>query len=519
MAVITTTDTKYGFTNPAKTLTTRVIAGTPERLEVSDDVGVLATLTKGAKTVVMRGPTRTFTENKRPFTDTFQRTVASGDWGPSGGGGNWSKSGGSDTDYSVTPGRGISLCPVEDVTHFTSVIDNLTDTNVHMIFSLNKVPVTQAASMAAVIGYTDSSNYYRARVSILTTGSVQMILEKVVAGTATTLGALTVVGSGYVANDKWHIRFERTGTTLRCRAWKDGTAEPGTWLHSFTDSSLGAGRAGTRCIANLGITSLPYEFSVWSFAVESGSWATPPTITHNKWVRVLTSPYSSWDAATEDQVRAWATDRTPDALAYATMFLTGAPNVRSAAQSNAIVMGQANYGPLDSGGLPIEGGDFHEYMGLNWTFPNGETANLIDSSWIGKMDCSGYVRMVYGYHMGLPMVRNRSADFNGLNIPRGTKDIGPSGPGVIVAQSASTAPALTDMQIGDIVLFVADTSDPVAGQIDHDGIYLGTDAAGVPRFANSRKTPNGPTFADLGGGSTLTGGGTYATSLRIIRRF
>jgi hypothetical protein len=75
------------------------------------------------------------------------------------------------------------------------------------------------------------------------------------------------------------------------------------------------------------------------------------------------------------------------------------------------------------------------------------------------------------------------------------------------------------MRIGDIVLFDADGSDAVAGQIDHDGIYMGTDQHGLPRFANSRKTPNGATFADLGGSSALTGTGLYATSLRIIRRF
>jgi hypothetical protein len=518
MAVITTTDTSGVFASPPRTLTTQVIAGTPNRLQVSDQFGVLATLTVGAKTVVMRGPARTFTENKRPFTDSFQRTSTAG-WGPSAGGGNWSKSGGVDADFYVSPGKAVINMTAVNSSRYTSLLDDLTDVNSHMTFSINKVPTGNAASMALILGYTDASNQYRARVSILTSGTVQIALEKNVAGTVTTLGALTDIGTGYAANEVWHIRAQRVGTTISCRAWKDGTTEPSTWTHSYADTELGAGRVGTRALASTGNTNLPIEFTTQMIAVDSGSWPTPPVITHDKWIRCLPTPYTTWDTATQDQIRKWVSDFTPDALAYASMFMTGAPNVRSAAQSNAIVMGQTNYGPLDSGGFPIEGGDFHEYMGLNWTFPNGETATVADSSWIGKMDCSGYVRMVYGYHMKLPMVRNQASDFNGLNIPRQTKDIGPSGPGVIVAQSPDSAPPITNMQIGDIVLFDADTSDVVAGQIDHDGIYMGLDQGGHPRFANSRKTPNGPTFGDLGGSSALDGTGLYATSLRIIRRF
>jgi hypothetical protein len=133
------------------------------------------------------------------------------------------------------------------------------------------------------------------------------------------------------------------------------------------------------------------------------------------------------------------------------------------------------------------------------------------------MDCSGYVRMIYGYHMGIPMVRVE--DIDGTVLPRMTKDIGPSGPGVIVAQATGAAPSLAAIQIGDVPHFDADSGDPVVGQLDHNGIYIGVDAAGHPRFLNSRKTPNGPTMGDLGGASTLDGTGTYATSLRLIRRF
>ncbi|AWK08120.1 hypothetical protein DDQ41_03280 [Streptomyces spongiicola] len=54
----------------------------------------------------------------------------------------------------------------------------------------------------------------------------------------------------------------------------------------------------------------------------------------------------------------------------------------------------------------------------------------------------------------------------------------------------------------------------------HVGIYLGRDQHGRHRFASSRKTPDGPTMADLGALSVLDAGTElYSGSLRVIRRF
>ncbi|MEU0991262.1 hypothetical protein [Streptomyces sp. NPDC005953] len=516
MAVLIVSDDPVHRRDRSLALTTEVVSGTVERLQVSDSKGVLAMLTTGARTVLMRGPTRTFREDKRPFVDEFDRTTSNG-WGMSPGGGVWSNSNGVDANYSVSSGRGVINMTAANASRHTSVVNNLADTNARLSFSLSVAPVGNASSLALTLAYTSANDQYRARLSILTSGNVQLVLEKEVAGSVTTLGTATTVGTGYTLGDVWHIRAERAGSTIRCRAWKDGTTEPGTWLHSVTDTSLGAGRVGVRGIASSGSTAIPFSFYIHDLAV-SGTWPNPPTITHDQWVRVLPEPYSgTWTPTLAQQITAWSDDTTPDVLAYATMYATGAPAVTSAALSGAQVMGQAQYGPLGADGVPEEGGDFHEYMGLDWTFPNGEYVPEADPKWIRKLDCSGFVRIVWGYGMGLPMVRYE--DFDGLVLPRRTKDIGPHGPGVLVAESVGAAPSLAEMQIGDIPLFDADTSDPVAGQIDHNGIYLGIDTEGHPRFINSRKTPNGPTFGDLGGSSALDGAGLYATSLRMIRRF
>lgn len=515
MAVFTVDDGQMLYQPPPAALTTQTLTG-PARLQVSDVAGVLATLTVGARTVAMRGPSRTFTEGKRPFVDDFDRTISNG-WGASPGGGNWSNANGTDANYSVAGGLGIINMTAANSSRHTSVIDDITDLDARLSWSLDKMPAGNASSLALSFAYTSVNSQYRARLSVATTGTVQLILERESGGTTTTIGALTTVGTGYTVGDVWHIRAQRQGATLRCRAWKDGTTEPATWLHEVTDATLGAGRIGVRGLASSGSTAPPFNFRVHDIELISGTWPDPPVVTHSTWVRVLPQPFTgAWTPQLADQIRAWAVDSSPDVLAYAMMYVTGAPTVTSPALAGAKVAGQSNYGPLDSAGAPIEGADFHDYMGRSWTFPNGET-QAAGAGEAGCMDCSGFVRMAYGYHMGIPMVR--TANIDGTVLPRMTKDIGPSGPGVIIAQAASSAPPLTNIQIGDVPHFDADTGDPVAGQLDHNGIYLGTDSLGQPRFVNSRRTPNGPTFGDLGGASRLDGTGLYATSLRLIRRF
>lgn len=52
------------------------------------------------------------------------------------------------------------------------------------------------------------------------------------------------VSKSFSLNTWYWIRFQKRGTTLRARAWQDGSAEPGTWDVSVTDSSFGGGYPG-----------------------------------------------------------------------------------------------------------------------------------------------------------------------------------------------------------------------------------------------------------------------------------
>jgi cell wall-associated NlpC family hydrolase len=514
--IVVQDDEAYAHPDPLP-LTPMYVPGPPQRVLVSDPVGVLASLTVGCKTVVVRGPQRTITEQKRAFTEDFGRTVASG-WGLSPAGGNWLNLNGTSGNFSVNGTQGVVLNDVPNTGRYVSMNDgNIADLDVTIRATIDKLPAAASSSFSITFGYQDSSNHYRARLAVTTAFNITLDLDRVIGGTSTTMTTGVTVGSGFTANQWWQLRVQRTGNTIRCRAWLDGSAEPSTWNLTATDSTYQAGRIGIRTLASTGSTAVPFNVLVDTLTLNSATWQDPPTVVHDKWVRVLPTPFDGvWTPALADQIRAWASDCTPDVIAFAMMYTTNAPSANDYAGYKAI--GQSWYGPTASDGTRIEGSDFHDYRGQTWVYANGEVEAFPHGSItsMGMMDCSGFVRMVYGYHMGIPLVR--SLNFDGINLPRTTQYMGPQGPGIIVQQGVGAPPSFAGMQVGDLLLFDADVTEPVEGQTDHVAIFLGIDTWGNYRFISSRKTVNGPTMSDVGGASTLNGTGTYATRVRIIRR-
>jgi cell wall-associated NlpC family hydrolase len=511
-------------------LTATVLPGTPARTEVTSGGKRVALLTHGARTVVLPGPTRTFTENKKPFVDDFQRTLPDVSlpladrqyWGTSPGGGSWSTLGPADTDYSVVPGTGVIALTTDFASrHATLRDDEITDVDVRSVARFDKVPAGQACSYALSFGYQDTHNNYRARLSFLTTGAVELRVEKEVADTVTQLSTAVTLATAVPAGTDWTIRVRRQGARIQVKAWRSASTEPSAWTVDVTDSTFATGRVGLRALANDGCTNLPVKLLVSRFEVDAANWATPPSVTHGDWVRVLPEPFDgTWTPQLEQVIRGWAGSTVPDVLAYAAMFLAGAPAVTSGAgpAKDKQVLGESGYGYLDPQGYRYEGADFHEYMNVGWTFPDG-TYTGPSSKQVGNLDCSGYTRMVYGYHMGVPMAAGE--DTSGTRIPRKSRNMVEYAPGVRIDRTAdgTTPPAAALLQPGDLVLFNADSGDdnPTI-TVDHVGIYLGKDAAGKRRFLSSRKTLNGPTMSDLGGASLLDGTGTYAKKLHTVHR-
>jgi cell wall-associated NlpC family hydrolase len=178
--------------------------------------------------------------------------------------------------------------------------------------------------------------------------------------------------------------------------------------------------------------------------------------------------------------------------------------------------GDAAFGPesdTDPDGR-AENSDFYDYLGVSWRFPDAGPARP-DNSRYGDVDCSGYVRLVYGYRMGYPL---RGGNGSGPGLPRRAFAMSQSGPGVdIIANHGAPPRDYQPLQAGDLVFFHTDPGTD-AYRADHSGIVLGTDSAGRYRFLSSRSKANGPTFGDTGGSAVLDGGGYWSQRFRNARR-
>lgn len=232
---------------------------------------------------------------------------------------------------------------------------------------------------------------------------------------------------------------------------------------------------------------------------------TSATVRTTSWVRLLPSPSDGRVDA------AWLTaalaDTSPDVLATAMQYVTGAPTTTAA--DGSLLSSDASYGPLVDGSRQ-EGSDWNDYLQVRATYDG--TTDSPEAAQAGSLDCSGFVRMVFGKRLGHPMVVTP----DGVRLPRRAVQMHAAAPGTLVVDSPSRPTSLAALLAGDLVLFDASTDDGTL--VDHVGIYLGKDSAGAPRFVSSRKTVDGPTMGDVGGRSTLSGTGLYATSLRAARR-
>ncbi|MFD9735804.1 hypothetical protein [Umezawaea sp. NPDC059074] len=246
--------------------------------------------------------------------------------------------------------------------------------------------------------------------------------------------------------------------------------------------------------------------------------ATTATVTTRD--RVLLAP-RPWHAGgeTDGDLRAWlantlagsAPDRGPDVLDIAMQYRRDTPDLVNA---NGIrYAGRAFFGPVVAGER-ITGSDFVDYLGVPWTYDDGVTQEP-DPLHQDSLDCSGFLRMVFGYRSGYPVGRTPGPGV----LPRTVSDFATAGPGTVVVPDTGTAPStaqLATLLPGDVLLFDLDPED--GPLLDHSGLYLGLDSAGQPRFISSRKVHNAPTMGDRNGSSVLTGSGVFARVLREVRR-
>jgi len=308
-----------------------------------------------------------------------------------------------------------------------------------------------------------------------------------IASTTTMVGRFELVTSGDVT----------TVSTV------NGSAK--TWVATFT--------ADTRTVTMSGDTRTFTENSI--------------SVSHNTWVRLLDAPFNGNVDTTWINARLaenTTTSNVKDVLAHAMDYLdAGTLN--------------AKYGP----DATTEGSDFNDYLGIDYTYtPHWSTSlNKLVSSWkdgyetsrAGALDCSGYMRMIWGYRMGMTMCFNVNPNDPNGRLPRRSYQLWDNAPGRKVMtdytwDGSTAATKLEALRVGDLVFFNADTvGTDEKTRVDHVGMYIGRDSSNNMRFIHSRKSDNvGPTFTkDLNGKSILSNDGTgqylyYVRSLVGARR-
>jgi hypothetical protein len=200
-------------------------------------------------------------------------------------------------------------------------------------------------------------------------------------------------------------------------------------------------------------------------------------------------------------------------------YIKAAPSVLG--EKGLQIAGDAGYGP-EKDGQRQEGADFNDYLGIRWQYDEGLDKPEPDQ--FRCLDCSGFIRMVWGfrhsfsgagYADAIPLSRQIKPDSSAL--PRRAWQIYAGGPGTVIEPNSNVQITnFSKLQIGDLVFFDASSDDGSA--IDHIGMFLGLDAAHKHRFISSRKSINGPTIGDFKGKSILEGDGLYAKSFRAVRR-
>jgi hypothetical protein len=195
------------------------------------------------------------------IVDDFDRTVSNG-WGP-----DYTQSGGSASEYSVSGGYGIMQPAV------VAVVDRMYRGRVDTTgYDLSFIFATSALAVGApqVVGVTapavDNNNGYWFFFNLNTNQTIQGVLQRFEGGTPTTVKTVTAAGLVHAINKEFAVRVQSipsaAGKVNRAKIWDAALPEPTTWLYTAFDLIPGwIGRfAITSHLATSNTNTLPVSF-------------------------------------------------------------------------------------------------------------------------------------------------------------------------------------------------------------------------------------------------------------------
>ncbi len=170
--------------------------------------------------------------------DGFARSSTSG-WGVADSGGSWTVN--STAKFSVASGAGRVAANAGStlIAGLESIPSAATDTQVTV--ALSKIP-NQYANFT-LVGRAVGSSLYGARLRVNSNGTAQLQAVR----DSVALGGAILPGLSLNPNARLRIRTQVEGfspTTIRVKAWLDGTTEPVAWHYTTTDSAGSLQTAG-----------------------------------------------------------------------------------------------------------------------------------------------------------------------------------------------------------------------------------------------------------------------------------
>ena len=195
-------------------------------------------------------------------TDSFSRTV-SGGWGSATTGGAYTLEGllsnfsvnGTSGDM-ILPGPGTNRAAVLTAT-------SARDVDVRFRVRANKLPTADSIYAYAIVRRTGTSAY-QPKLIITPTGALLVHSGVIINGSKSSIAPAVTLSTPPYSPGSWvWVRAQVTGaspTTIRVKAWLDGTAEPSAWAFTATKSSAAVqvpGAVGLRAVLGPAATNAP----------------------------------------------------------------------------------------------------------------------------------------------------------------------------------------------------------------------------------------------------------------------
>ena len=209
-------------------------------LTVTDDDG--ATDTASKQVTVTAPPVDTALAR-----DAFGRTASNG-WGSADVGGTWTFNG-TTNRFSVAGGKGLQALTSPGNTADAQLASvNAASAEVRVTLAWSRTGSGGTIYGSVLPRRISSTTDYRCKVVAGSNGVIQLILVRRVSSTETAIGSANVSGFTMTANQAYDVACSATpsgtGTLLRAKLWRDGTAEPAAWQVSATDSTAALQAAG-----------------------------------------------------------------------------------------------------------------------------------------------------------------------------------------------------------------------------------------------------------------------------------